>query len=157
MTALERFARFSDRLFDRLRDKRSFDLTEERAVDSGFESLRGQKYAVLVTYRRNGEAVPSPVWFGVDDEDHAYIKTRPDAGKMKRLRKDSRALLAPSTMRGKPTGPAIRGTGRVLPRTDWAHAEVTLAAAYGAGRRASERMLGGPEETSAYIEVTPGR
>jgi len=156
MSAFERVARLSDRMFDRLRDKRAFTLTNTDAVDGDFESLRGHKYAVMVTFRRNGDTVPSPVWFGVDEKGSAYVKTRHDAGKVKRLRNDSRALIAPSNVRGKPTGPAIRCTGRVLPREEWAHAEKTLAAGYGPSRTMSERVLGGPEEMAAYIELTPG-
>jgi PPOX class probable F420-dependent enzyme len=157
MSASERLARFSDRMFDRLRDKRAFTLTDDNAIDGDFESLRGHRYAVVVTFRRDGDAVPSPVWFGVDETGKAYLKTRHDAGKVKRLRNDSRALIARSNMRGKPTEPAIRGTGRVLPKDEWAHAEETLADAYGTGRRISERVLGGPEELGGYIEITPGR
>lgn len=157
MSASARLARLSDRTFDRLRDQRAFTLTEDTAVDGNFDSLRGQKYAVVVTFRRQGDPVPSPLWFGVDEAGHAYIKTRRDAGKVKRLRNDSRALLAVSNARGKPKGPAIRSTGRVLPREEWPHAEETLAAAYGIGRRISERLLGGPDEMAGYIEITPGR
>lgn len=157
MSAFERLARFSDRVFDRLRDKRAFILTDDDAIDGDFASLRGHKYAVVVTFRRNGDVVPSPVWFGVDAKGHGYLKTRHDAGKVKRLRNDSRALIARSNMRGKPTEPVIRGTGRVLPTEEWTHAEETVAAAYGAGRRISERVLGGPEEMGAYIEITPRR
>ena len=157
MSVFERFARLSDRMFDRMRDKRAFTLTDANAVDGDFESLRGHAYAVLVTYRRNGEAMPSPVWFGVDDAGTAYVKTRDDVGKVKRLRNDSRVLIARSNSRGKPTGPAIKGTGRVLPQSEWAHAEATIEAAYGTTRKMSERVLGGPAELAAYIEIRPGR
>ncbi|MDQ1396118.1 MAG: hypothetical protein QOG64_1377 [Acidimicrobiaceae bacterium] len=157
MSAFERLARFSDRMFDSLRDKRAFTLTDDAATDGDFESLRGHKYAVVATFRRNGNVVPSPVWFGIDHRGHAYLKTRHDAGKVKRLRHDSRALIAPSNLRGKPTGGAVRGTGRVLPQAEWAHAEETLKAAYKTGRRISERVLGGPQDMVAYIEITPGR
>jgi uncharacterized protein len=157
MSASERLARFSDRMFDRLRDKRAFTLTDDNAIDGDFESLRGHKYAVVVTFRRDGDAVPSPVWFGVDETGKAYLRTRHDAGKVKRLGNDSRALIARSNIRGKPTGPAIRGTGRVLPKDEWPHAEEMLAAAYGTGRKISERVLGGPEEMGGYIEIVPGR
>ena len=157
MTVFERFARLSDRMFDRMRDKRAYGLSDEAAIDGDFESLRGHAYALLVTFRRSGEAVPSPVWFGVDDAGKAYVKTRHDVGKVKRVRSDSRVLIAPSNSRGKPTGRAIKGKGRLLPRSEWGHAEETLAAAYGAGRRISERVLGGPDDMAAYIEITPGR
>jgi PPOX class probable F420-dependent enzyme len=157
MGSRERLARFSDRLFDRLRSKDAFALTYENAIDGDFDSLRGHKYAVVVTFRRNLDAVPSPVWFSVDERGKAFLKTRHDAGKVKRLRGDSRALIAVSSRRGKPRAPAIRGVGRVLPKEEWAHAEEVLAAAYGAGRKISERMVGGPEEMAAYIEITPVR
>ena len=155
MSAFERFARLGDRMFDRLRDARAFTLTEDDAVDGDFESLRGQTYAVVVTFRRTGEAVPSPLWFALDEDGTAYVKTRHDAGTVKRLRNDSRVLIAPSNSRGRPTGPAVRATGRVLPREEWEHAEATLAAAYGASRRISERVLGGPEDLAAYLQLTP--
>jgi len=157
MGAFERLTRFSDRMFDHLRDKRAFTLTDDNALDGDFESLRGHKHAVVVTFRRNGDVVPSPVWFGVDEKGIAYLKTRHDAAKVKRLRNDRRALIARSNVRGKPTGRVIKGTGRVLPKEEWGHAEETLAAAYGIGRKISERLLGGPEELAAYIEITPGR
>jgi PPOX class probable F420-dependent enzyme len=157
MTTLERLGRFSDRLFDRMRSKRAFTLTEASAIDGSFDSLHGHKYAVVVTFRRNGDAVPSPVWFSVDERGRAYLKTRHDAGKVKRLRNDSRILIATSNVRGKPVGPTVRGIGRVLPREEWAHAEQTLANAYGAVRRISESVVGGPEEIAAYIELAPNR
>jgi len=157
MSAFERMARFSDRMFDRVRDKGAFSLTDDEAVDGDFGSLRGHTYAVLVTFRRNGHAVPSPVWFGLDGAGHAYVKTRHDAGKVKRLRNDARVLVGPSNARGKPTGPAIRGAGRLLAEEEWPRAEQALAAAYGAGRRISERVLGGPAEMAAYLEIKPRR
>ena len=150
-------ARLADRAFDRMRSKRAFTVDESTAVDGDLSSLRGASYAVLVTYRRTGEAMPSPVWFGLDDEGRAYVKTRADVGKVKRIRNDPRALLAPSNSRGKPTGPAIRATARELPRDEWPHAEATIAAAYGRSRALSERVLGGSEDEAAYLELTPRR
>ena len=157
MAAFERFARLSDRAFDRLRSRRAFTVSEADAVDGDLRSLRGHAYAVLVTFRRTGEAVPSPVWFGLDGEGRAYVKTRHDVGKVKRLRNDGRVLIAPSNARGAPSGPAVHATGRVLAQSEWGRAEQALAAAYGAGRRISERVIGGPDELAAYIEITPGR
>ncbi|HEX7168326.1 MAG TPA: PPOX class F420-dependent oxidoreductase [Acidimicrobiales bacterium] len=155
MTPFERMARLADRMFDRMRDERAFDVGEADAVVGDFESLRGRTYAVLVTFRRSGEAVPSPVWIGVDGSGKAYVKTRRDAGKVKRIRNDDRALVAPSNARGKATGPAVRARARVLPKEEWPHAEATLTSAYGAGRRISERLVGGPDDLAAYVELTP--
>jgi uncharacterized protein len=156
MTALQRMARLSDRLFDRLRHKRAFAVTEADAVDEDFSSLRGHKYAVLVTFRRSGAPVPSPVWFGLDDDGRAWVKTVAHSGKVKRLRHDSRAVLAASTRRGKPTGPSVRCTARVLPPEEWPEAEAALTAAYGIARRTFEGLLG-ETDPPAYIEIRCGR
>ena len=43
-----------------------------------------------------------------------------------------------------------------MPEEEWPHAETTLAAAYGAGRRIMERLVGESDDT-VYIEITPGR
>lgn len=152
-----RVTRFGDRIFDRLRHPTAFELSEDQVVDGEVRSLRDDRYAVLVTYRRDGTPVPSPVWVAVDAAGVAYVKTASNAGKVKRLRHDDRVLIAPSTMRGRPTGPPIRGTARVLPPEEWPHAEQTLASAYGIGRRVAERLLGGEEAEYLSITTRPRR
>ncbi len=47
--------------------------------------IRGQKYISLATFRKNGDAIPTPVWFGEKD-DKLYLMTRSDSGKYKRYR-----------------------------------------------------------------------
>ena len=155
MSAKERVGRAMDRVYDRMRHPDAFKLSFEDSVEGDFETLRAANYAVVVTFRRSGEAVPSPVWFGVDDQGRAYVRTMQASGKVKRIYRDPRALLAPATFRGKPTGPALRGSARVLPKDEWSHAEITLAAAYGFGRKVYERMAGDPEGIATYIEIEP--
>jgi PPOX class probable F420-dependent enzyme len=148
--------RLSNKVYDRMRDPAAFKIEAGDDSPSTFEAMRGRKYGVVVTYRRSGEAVPSPVWFGLDTEGRAYLRTGRDTGKVKRIRNDPRAILAPSSVRGKPTGPAVAGTARVVPKEEWPHAEAALAAAYGFGRKVYEAVLGGPEDAGTYIEITPG-
>lgn len=152
---LERIARASDRVFDRLRVPDAFTITDDEAIDASLEALRGHRYAVVVTFRRNGDPVPSPVWIAVDGNGFGYVKTAPYAGKVKRLRNDNRVLIAPSNVRGKPTAPAIRAAARVLPPDEWPRAEAALADAQGILRASFERLLGSRRELSAYIEMTP--
>ena len=93
-----------DKVYLRLRHPRSFDV---RAGEAGaFDALRGHKYALLVTFRRDGTPVPTPVWFGIGADGNVYVESFVEAGKLKRLRNDPRAVLAPCTVRGKPVGPA---------------------------------------------------
>ena len=155
MSLMERLARLSNRMYDRLRHRKAFDIREADAVHGSFEPLRGHSYAVLVTFRRSGEAVPSPVWFGLDEQGRAYLHTLHNAGKVKRVRNNGRALLVASTVRGKPKGPVLSGQARIVPEDEWPHAEEALANAYGIGRKIYNAALSGPPEMGAYIEVAP--
>jgi PPOX class probable F420-dependent enzyme len=155
MGVAERLSRFSNKMYDRMRSKKAFTIRAEDAVERDFEPLRGHKYATLVTFRKSGEAMPSPVWFGLDGAGRAYIHTMQDVGKVKRIRNNGKALIVASTTRGKPTGPVLAGTARVVPEDEWPHAEAALAAAYGTGRKIYQRMLGDTEGLGTYIEVSP--
>ena len=120
---------------------------------SGFDHLQGQKYCLLVTYKRSGEAVPTPVWFGLSDEK-LYVRSEADVGKIKRIRNDPQVRVAPCTARGKPLGPPTEGRARVLDQPgDEEKAEVALQANYGLGRKVYEGV-GGASET-VYLEITP--
>lgn len=155
MSIAERMGRLSNKLYDRMRSKAAFTISADAAVERDFEPLRGHKYATLVTFRKSGEAMPSPVWFGLDSEGRAYLHTMHDSGKVKRIRNNSKALIVASTTRGKPTGPVLAGAARVLPEDEWPHAEAALAAAYGTGRKIYQRVLGDAEGIGTYIEITP--
>ena len=71
-------------------------------------AIQGQKYMSLISFRKNGTAVPTPVWFGEKD-DKLYVMTRSDSGKYKRIRNNPQVRIAPCTIRGKITGPGVRG------------------------------------------------
>jgi PPOX class probable F420-dependent enzyme len=154
MSFADRMGRFSNKVYDRMRSKKAFTIREDDAVERDFEPLRGHKYATLVTFRRSGEAMPSPVWFGLDDAGRAYIHTMLDTGKVKRIRNNGRAVIVASSVRGKPSGPVLKGTARVVPEDEWPHAEAALAAAYGAGRKIYQRTVG-EGEGLGYIEISP--
>ena len=80
---------------------------------------------LLTTYRRDGTPVGTPVNIAVDG-DRAYIRTYDRAGKAKRLRNNPNVEIAPSTMRGKPTGPAMRARLRLLSGEEDRHAARAL-------------------------------
>lgn len=75
--------------------------------------LARQQTILLTTHRRNGAPVGTPVHIAVAG-DHAFIRTYDKAGKHKRLRRNPRVAIAPSTIRGVPTGAAIEATAREL-------------------------------------------
>jgi PPOX class probable F420-dependent enzyme len=91
--------------------------------------ILGQKYISLTTFRKSGVAVPTPVWFGEED-DKLYVMTRSDSGKYKRIRNNPQVQIAPCTVRGKITGPEFDAKARILPPEDWPRARKTIAKKY---------------------------
>lgn len=154
MTIGEKVAAASNRFTDRVRDKRAAGIVEGEAQASGFDALQGHKYCIVVTYKRSGEGVPTPVWFGVAD-GKLYFRSEAAVAKVKRIRATGRARVAPCDSRGKPLGPATDATARILPPDEEAVAEAALKDNYGLGRKLFEgvAMNLGPE--GVYVEVTP--
>jgi uncharacterized protein len=140
-------------VWDRTRDRRASAVTS--GVPGTFEALKGRKYALVVTFKRNGEAVPTPIWFGLGDDGNVYTHTFAESWKVKRISRDPRALVAPSNQRGKPLGPAIEGRARVLPQAEWERAERAIAANYGLGRKLYMAPVRGRTDATTYLEITP--
>jgi PPOX class probable F420-dependent enzyme len=88
-----------------------------------------QRNALLTTYKRDGTAVGTAVHVAVE-EGRAYIRTYGKAWKWKRVRNTPDCELAPCTLRGRPTGPAIRVHGRILDGDEAARAARALARKY---------------------------
>lgn len=81
--------------------------------------ISGQKYISLITYRKTGVPVSTPIWFAELD-DKLYVMTRSDSGKYKRVRNNGGVRVAPCTIRGRVTGPGFSARARILPREEWA-------------------------------------
>jgi PPOX class probable F420-dependent enzyme len=73
-------------------------------ASAGFASLQSHKYLNLETFRKNGQAVRTPVWFAAepaaDVPQTLYVYSTADSGKAKRIHNNSRVRLAPCDMRG---------------------------------------------------------
>jgi PPOX class probable F420-dependent enzyme len=151
----DRLAELSNRFYDRLRRRDARKAAEGEAAARGFDHLSGHSYCLVVTYKRSGEAVPTPVWFGVDGQGRLYFRTFAPSAKVKRIRNQPRVRIAPCTMRGKPQGPAAEGTARVVGSGEEAHAEEAIQSNYGLFRRAYEKTGGNAD--AVYVEVTPAR
>ena len=90
------------------------------------ESLDRSWTVLLTTYRRDGTPVPTPVNLAVDG-DRAFFRTYDKAGKTKRLKNNPRIGLAPCTVRGRPTGPELAATARLLEGPEGTHARALIA------------------------------
>jgi uncharacterized protein len=116
--------------------------------------LAAHKRTLVVTYRRSGVAVPTPVW-AAESDGVFYVRSERACGKAKRLRRDTRVLLAPCTKSGRPLGAPLEARGRMLPAEEEPRAERVLAARYGFGRWLFERVMDLMRVDMGYLELTP--
>ena len=142
----------SNRFYDSILRDDAATIAEGDAGAQGFAHLKGP-YCLVATYKRSGEAVATPLWYGVDDRGRLYFRTYAHSAKVKRIRNNPRVRVAPSTIRGKPKGAAAEGTAKVLDPADVPHAEATIQSNYGLLRRIYER--GAANFEAVYVEVTP--
>ncbi|MDI6102838.1 PPOX class F420-dependent oxidoreductase [Actinoplanes sp. NEAU-A12] len=84
---------------------------------TALEQLGSEKYVLLTTFRRDGRAVPTPLWV-VPDGAGLGFWTVAGSGKLKRIRNSGRVTVAPCDMRGNPTGAAIEATARIGDHAD---------------------------------------
>ncbi|MGC5165555.1 PPOX class F420-dependent oxidoreductase [Luteimicrobium sp. DT211] len=93
--------------------------------------LRTQRTIALETRKRDGTWVATPVSVVVDDDGRMYFRAYDASGKYKRLRNFPQVRVAPATtLRGRPTGPAVTGLAHRVTGTDEARARALLAAKY---------------------------
>ncbi|MEU9558261.1 PPOX class F420-dependent oxidoreductase [Streptomyces fumanus] len=142
------------RMYDSWRDPVTWHVTATPDGPGDLRQFRRRRFALLVTYKRNGDAVPSAMWFGLHD-GRAYLRTGLNSWKVRRMRNNPQVLFAPSNIRGKPKGAVIECTARILPDEEKPRAARIIADAYGAGRKLYDRTVATVYEEAAYIEITP--
>ena len=76
-------------------------------------TLAASKYLSLTTYRKNGDAVATPVWL-IRNGDELNVITQKNSGKVKRIRNNPQVLLAPCDARGRLKGDSVAGTATLL-------------------------------------------
>ena len=138
-----------------------------RTPDGG-ESARPQplsvpgKYMSLTTYRRDGTAVSTAVWFAEED-GRLFVVTPAESYKAKRLRRNPAATVAPCTARGTPKGDAIPAHVEFLPPDQFAHVDRLMAEKYRIRRvlimliyRLVMKLRGTPIDAhrAAYLAIT---
>ena len=99
-------------------------------IPSTIETLADAQFVALTTFRRDGRAVPTPVWV-VPLDGGLGVWTPGSSGKVKRIRRDGAVTLAPCTRRGVPQGEAVRGTARVLDEAGTRRVRAAVRRKYG--------------------------
>lgn len=98
--------------------------TQTSAFDQVVQRISKGKYMTLTTFRSNGQAVVTPVGCVVDSGT-LYVLTPPSTGKVKRIRSNGRAKVAPSNMQGTvpPGAPSAEGAARLLDAAETARVQ----------------------------------
>ncbi len=110
------------------------------------DQICGRNYISLATFRKNGQAVQTPVWFGEED-GKLYVKTRANSGKVKRVRNNPQVRIAPCSMSGRIVGPEFAATALLLPAEDWPRAATIVERKYWLAR------LSLSNKKNVYLEI----
>jgi uncharacterized protein len=155
MVVKHRLADASYWLYDRMRHRSAFTAASKPGTAADFAGFDGREYAVLVTFRRDGTPVPTPVWFALLGDRRFITSTDRRTAKVRRIRHDPRVRVFPSDPRGKPLGPAVEGVARLVDGgDDGRRAEDALDRKYGRARRIYERVMTRPQDM-LHVEVAP--
>jgi len=114
-----------------------------------------ETYVSLATYRRNGVEVRTPVWIAALAGRY-YVFSAGNAGKVKRIRVNSRVRLAACDVRGTVRGGWMDGEARIVSDPALIVAVRTaLRKKYGLLMRLTDLMatITGRMQRRAYIEI----
>lgn len=82
-------------------------------MNEDLQSLKDTKTVVLTSFKRDGAPVDTPVSIAFLGE-RAFFRSYDKAWKTKRLARNPNVRVAPSTLRGAVTGPAVAARARLL-------------------------------------------
>ena len=120
-------------------------------------ALDRERYISLVTFRRNGAGVATPVWFAFAS-GRLWVFTEARSGKVKRLRRDPRVRLAACDVRGRVHGSWGEARARVADRAEEPAAYAALRTKYGWQMRLLDLFsrLAGRIQGRAVLAIEPG-
>jgi PPOX class probable F420-dependent enzyme len=129
-------------------------------MDPRIATLAKSRYISITSYRRDGRAVATPVWFAPDG-DRVVVWTDPASGKAKRIRAGSRVTVAACDIRGRVTAAAFDGQARILAPSERARSRALLAKRYRLlmplidfYNRASSAVRRRPAPAETFIDIT---
>ena len=79
-------------------------------------AIADEKYVLLTTFRKNGDAVTTPVWIAALPDGAAGFTTEDTSGKVRRIRNNPSVTVQACSMRGKvvPGSTVLHATAEVL-------------------------------------------
>ena len=111
-----------------LLSQRLLDEVSVMSIGTDPTTLAKEPFISVTTFKRNGTAVPTPVWCA-GKNGSLLVFAEADSGKIKRIRHDPHVTVAPCSFRGTPRGPAAEADATVADGTE--EVEALLARKYG--------------------------
>lgn len=116
------------------------------------------KYISLETFRKTGVGVRTPVWFAADpaSQETFYVYSAPDAGKVKRIRNNSRVRVAPCDIRGNLRGAWVDAQAALCESPEADKGQDLLKQKYGLMKRIGDFFAGLRGRKQAVISIHLG-
>ena len=121
------------------------------------------KYLSVTSFRRDGTAVATPVWF-VAENGHLLVETDADSYKAKRIRRNPDVTVALCSASGKLRGEPVAAHAEFLPESERPRVEKLLARKYRVDRilvlpvyRLVQRLRGKAQDANKPVAllITP--
>jgi hypothetical protein len=94
-----------------------------------------QLYLNLETYRKNGEAMRTPMWF-TEETYVLFVRTISNSGKVKRIRNNPTVRVSPCEVDGKTTGKWVQARAHlIIDPTETARIEKLFDLKYGEAKK----------------------
>ncbi|MCU1397523.1 MAG: class F420-dependent oxidoreductase [Acidimicrobiales bacterium] len=121
--------------------------------------IAAEKYVSLVTYRRSGDAVASPMWLAPVPGGRCGFSTDGSSGKVKRIRNNGTVTMQACSMRGAVAAgaPVVTGTAVIVEGAELDSIERAIVAKYGWQARivavpsAVKRLLRRPDHSVGIV------
>lgn len=98
--------------------------------EANLTAFANEKYLNLMTFKKDGTGVATPVWF-VETDGTIYVYTLADAWKVKRIRNNPKVQIAPCDIRGKLKGEWVEARARIVDESEATTAHQLLDKKYG--------------------------
>ena len=83
-------------------------------LNNNDNSLETDKYICILTYKKNGDGVSTPVWF-IRKDNKIYIRTSNQSGKVKRIKNNNNVSYALCNISGRIKGEWHSGVAKIEP------------------------------------------
>ena len=117
--------------------------------------FRDRKFLSLTSFKRDGGAVTTPMWF-VLDGDRLIVRTRSRSYKVKRMSRNQRVEVAPSDVRGERIADPVVGEANRVPGAEEKRLARLFRRKYPFAYRGEAWLLGPLLNAASKIGLGPG-